>query len=66
MKFNYLLTVVLILMVLLSVTIAHPLNEPPLEKRGFHFSNLFEKIKDFKNKQNERQEKFNNILNGKY
>jgi len=61
MKFNYLLTVVLILMVLVSVTIAHPLNEPPLERRG-----LISWIKNIKKKQQERQEQLNNILNGKY
>jgi len=65
MKFNYLLTVVLILMVLISVTIAHPLNEPPLEKRGF-FSNLIRKIKDIKKKQQEKYQQMDDILNGKY
>jgi len=68
MRFNYLLTVLITFFLILSVSVAHPVNEnsgdSPLVRRTpvpNWFNNL--KIVKFINKIKERQQQMDNILN---
>jgi len=73
---NNLFIVVITLLVLVSLVVAHPINEnteiaPELLKRGaikdwFNNLGIVKTIRGIKEKQAERQEQMNNILNGNY